>query len=276
MIFYTLDQSSRVPPRFVRQDKLCLVCHESFSTLRVPGVMVRSVFPSPDGTPIRPLGDVLVDHRTPFARRWGGWFVTGKTDVLGHAGNTVWDGEASAESVPAPLDDGRYLSPYSDMVALMVFEHQMRMMNLLTVTGWEFRLAAYEHRESRMLLDARVAELVDYMLFVDEARLSSRVQGTSGFAAKFAAMGPRARQGRSLRQLDLEHRLMRYPCSYMIYSEAFEGLPAEAKDAVYRRMWAVLSGDEVKYARLAAADRKSVIEILRETKADLPGYFKSR
>jgi hypothetical protein len=96
VIFYTLDQSSRVPPRFVRQDKLCLACHESFSTLRVPGVMVRSVFPSPDGTPIRPLGDVLVDHRTPFARRWGGWFVTGKTDLLGHAGNTVWNGEDSA------------------------------------------------------------------------------------------------------------------------------------------------------------------------------------
>jgi hypothetical protein len=66
IIFYTLEQSSRVKPRFVRQDDLCLMCHESYSTLRVPGMVVRSVFPSPDGTPIRPLADVLVDHRTPF------------------------------------------------------------------------------------------------------------------------------------------------------------------------------------------------------------------
>jgi len=141
IIFYTLEQSSHTMPRFVRQTDLCLACHESYSTLRVPGMMVRSVFPSPDGTPIRPLGDALVDHRTPFPKRWGGWFVTGKTDLLGHLGNAVWNDESSAESVAPPLADGRYLSPHSDMVALMVFEHQMRMMNLLTVTGWEFRLA---------------------------------------------------------------------------------------------------------------------------------------
>jgi hypothetical protein len=214
------------------------------------------------------MGDVLVDHRTPFARRWGGWFVTGKTDILGHAGNTVWNDESSAESATAPLADGRYLSPYSDMVALMVFEHQMRMMNLLTVLGWEFRLAAYEHRTSRALLDARVNDLVDYMLFVDEARLASRVAGTSGFAEKFAFLGPRDHQRRSLRDFDLEHRLMRYPCSYMIYSEAFDALPAAAKDAVYRRMWTVLN------TRQSLADRRSVIEILRDTKPGLPGYFK--
>ncbi len=266
IIFYTLEQSSRVKPRFVRQSDLCLVCHESYSTLRVPGVMVRSVFPSPDGTPIRPLGDVLVDHRTPFPKRWGGWFVTGKTDLLGHLGNTVWNDESSAESVASPLSDGRYLSPHSDMVALMVFEHQMRMMNLLTVIGWEFRLAEYQRRTSRELLDARVNDLVDYMLFVDEARLPSKVEGTSGFAGKFSAAGPRDHLGRSLRDLDLEHRLMRYPCSYMIYSVAFDALPPAAKDAIYRRMLKILETRN-------AADSRNIIEILHDTKSDLPHYF---
>jgi hypothetical protein len=276
VMFYTLEQSSRVAPHFVRQDQMCLICHESYSTLRVPGVMVRSVFPSPDGTPIRPLGDVLVDHRTPFARRWGGWFVTGRTDLLGHSGNTVWNGESSAESVTPPLSDGRYLSPHSDMVALTVFEHQMRMMNLLTVTGWEFRLAEYEHRPSHELLTARVNELVDYMLFVDEARLSSRVAGTSGFTETFAAKGPFDRRGRSLRQFDLEHRLLRYPCSYMIYSEAFDALPATAKDAIYRRMWTVLTTDDAKYTRLTASDRRNIVEILRDTRPDLPAFFQRK
>jgi hypothetical protein len=68
---------------------------------------------------------------------------------------------------------------------------------------------------------------------------------------------------------------MRYPCSYMIYSAAFDALPAGTRDAVYRRMWAVLSGKETgeRYAHMAAADRQAAIEILRETKPGLPKYF---
>src|SRR5439155_3084108 len=87
-------------------------------------------------------------------------------------------------------------------------------------------------------------DVADYLLFVGEAPLKQRIEGSSGFAEVFAVQGPKDRKGRSLRQLDLEHRLMRYPCSYMIYSEAFDTLPAVAKDAVYRRLWAVLSGQE--------------------------------
>jgi hypothetical protein len=117
--------------------------------------------------------------------------------------------------------------------------------------------------------EAAVRELVDYMLFVDEAPLGGKVEGASGFAEKFTARGLRDSRGRSLRQFDLERRMMRYPCSYMIYSAAFEGLPAVAKDAVYQRMWRILSGAEKdpRYARLSLADRNAALEILRETKA---------
>jgi hypothetical protein len=119
-------------------------------------------------------------------------------------------------------------------------------------------------------------ELVDYLVFVDEAPLPSPVKGSSVFAEAFAARGPADRRGRSLRQLDLERRLLRYPCSYMIYSAAFDALPDEAKEAVYRRLWQVLSGDgqSPKYARLSPADRQAIIEILRDTKSDLPAYFR--
>ena len=110
---------------------------------------------------------------------------------------------------------------------------------------------------------------------MDEAPLAHRIQGSSGFAEKFSAEGPSDGKGRSLRQLDLDHRLMRYPCSYMIYSAAFDALPAEARDAVYRRMWAILSGKErtARYRRLSFADRQAVVEILRDTKKSLPSYF---
>jgi hypothetical protein len=115
---------------------------------------------------------------------------------------------------------------------------------------------------------AALNELADAMLFVGEAPLQGEIAGTSGFAEAFAARGPRDREGRSLRDLSLKGRLLRYPCSYMIYSDAFGALPAEARAAVYRRMWKVLS------AKLAE-DREAIVEILRETKSELPDYFRA-
>jgi hypothetical protein len=167
----------------------------------------------------------------------------------------------------------------------MVFEHQTRMTNLLTYIGWERRAAEFDaHSDtpasssvaapSTSLQDI-ASELVDYMLFVDEAPLAGKITGTSGFAQTFLAAGPRDSRGRSLRELDLERRLMRYPCSYMIYSPLFDALPAAAKDAIYRRLWEILSGaDHQKaYSHLSLADRQAIVEILRDTKKDLPAYF---
>jgi hypothetical protein len=121
-----------------------------------------------------------------------------------------------------------------------------------------------------------VGELVDYLLFVDEQPLTASIKGSSGFADTFAAQGPADSQGRSLRHFDLDRRLMRYPCSYMVYSLPFRALPAQARNAVYVRMWDILSGRDTdpKYARLPAADRHAVVDILRETLHDLPTDFK--
>ena len=62
----------------------------------------------------------------------------------------------------------------------------------------------------------------------------------------------------------------------MIYTDAFDALPDVARDAIYRRMYAVLSGqdDGPRYARLTASDRRAIVEILRETKSGLPEYFR--
>jgi hypothetical protein len=277
-VFYTLDQRAAEKPVFVRRD-FCLQCHEDPATLGVPGMLARSVYPAADGMPIRPLGEFVSDHRSPFAERWGGWYVTGKSGGLQHMGNLTFADAHDAPPVPKARDisslDGKfetnsYLSPYSDVVALLVFNHQMRTINLLTRVGWEARFGG----DAALLRDA-ARELVDYLLYVDETPLTGRVQGTSGFAERFSGQGPKDSQGRSLRQFDLERRIMRYPCSYMIYSPAFDALPAALKETVYRRLWQILSGEEKsrKYARLSAASRQAVLEILRETKKDLPEYF---
>ena len=167
----------------------------------------------------------------------------------------------------------------------MVLEHQSRMANLLTRVGWETRVAwpaptpSSRNQPASPALPSRVREaitdLVDYLLFVDEAPLPSHVVGSSGFTQRFSGVGPKDSRGRSLRQLDLERRLFRYPCSYMIYAPAFDALMPEAKAAIYQRLWTILSGAERdrRYERLSVADRRAIIEILRDTKSDLPEYF---
>jgi hypothetical protein len=191
--------------------------------------------------------------------------------------------DSTLHRIPADaMFDGRgYPSARSDVAALMVFAHQAHMVNLITRLGWETRIATYPRTEktgpvfSGPLRDT-VAELVDYLLFVDEPPLPAAITGPSAFAAWFAAQGPADHHGRSLRQLDLDRRLMRYPCSYMVYSPAFAALPADARAAVYVRMWDILSGRDMspKYAHLAAADRHAVVDILRETLHDLPTDFR--
>jgi len=288
VIFYVLEQIPSEPPQFTRHND-CLNCHNSNNAMGVPGMLIRSQFTAPNGTTMPWLGNYVTDHRSPLEERWGGWYVTGRTGAIRHMGNAVvvdatnpesivTDQTLNLQSLAGRIDNAAYLSPYSDIVALMVFEHQMHMMNLLTRIGWQTRYLL-RNGNARDLqttgLSASVEDLVDYMLFVDEPPLRTRIEGTSGFAQKFSAEGRHDRRGRSLRQFDLEHRLMRYPCSYMIYSDVFDALPSEAKNAIYERLWLILSGasTNAKYVHLSAADRQAVLEILRETKKQLPDYF---
>jgi hypothetical protein len=291
MMFFSMGQNPSGPPH-ANRDPNCLPCHVSEESMGVPGTLMRSVYPDADGKTISELGTFLTDDRSPFPQRWGGWYVTGDTGTLRHMGNAVvkagknLDPLAGDESQPlsslnSRFDTQAYLTPYSDVVALMVFEHQMHMINLFTRLGWEVRAAEGEDGQARGK-GAKVAreasrELADFMLFADEKLLPSKVEGTSGFAEKFSSEGPKDSQGRSLRQFDLQRRLMRYPCSYMIYSSAFDALPDDLKDATYARMWRILSGEErgKKYAGLTLEDRRAVVEILRETKRRLPEYFQA-
>jgi hypothetical protein len=164
-------------------------------------MLVRSVFPGPDGTPMRELGDYITDDRSPVEQRWGGWYVRGTTGSIRHMGNAivtdaarpqsmVTDRTLNLKSLKGKFDTDGYLSSYSDIVALMVFEHQMHMVNLFTRVGWEVRLAQYQGRVDKTLRNQGVTdgllrdmarELVDYMLFVDEASLRDKIQGSGHF-----------------------------------------------------------------------------------------------
>jgi hypothetical protein len=285
VVFYTIDQADPSGPDVTRRTN-CLSCHVSASTAEVPGLINRSVFARADGSVIAQLGSNDVDHRTPLLQRWGGMYVSGNYLVTPYSGRKEHNGNLTITSDPpdasstsnevrvqwmnsSPETRG-YPSAESDIASMMLFDHQAHAINLLTRLNWESRVEGSWRDIAH--------ELADYFLFVDEAPPPARLAPRPGFAAHFSGAGPRDRQGRSLRELDLETRLLRYPCSYMIQTEAFANLPARAKDAVYQRLWSVLSGRDsaAKYSHLTASDRRAIVEILRDTKSDLPAIFRER
>jgi hypothetical protein len=292
VIFYALDQEQVYKPRFERHDS-CLQCHQSPGTLGVPGLVVRSVVPDRSGYPLFQAGTKTTDHRSPVADRWGGWYVTGHATGK-HMGNRIAadrDKPDSLEPFQNGFDPERYLSPRSDVAALMVLEHQTQMTNLLTRVNFEVRHALHHQvtmnkifgdppgsrsQSTRRRIDEAAAELVDYMLFVEEAPLTEPLRGSSGFAEEFSARGPKDSRGRGLREIDLKTRLFQYPCSYMIYSPAFDGMGTVALDAVYRRLHEVLMGrvGDKRYDRLTLADRRNILTILQATKSGLPDYLR--
>lgn len=298
-IFYTLKQQISESPKFVRDRGQCLICHASSRTKGVPGHLVRSVYPSRDGQPHFGLGTITTDHATPFEKRFGGWYVTGTHGDMRHLGNAIADDNRKDPIDPEPGANlaslGRlfrtspYLQQTSDLVAMMVLEHQAQMHNLITRASFETRRAKHHDDVMNAALKrpkdycsdstgrriASVAEkLVEYLLFKDEFRLTSRVSGVSGFADEFSTRGPRDSKGRSLRDFDLQTRMFKYPCSFLIYSEAFDSLPETTLDVVYARLLDVLndtSGQATndEFAHLSRADRITIREILAETK---PGF----
>ncbi|MCW5558883.1 MAG: hypothetical protein KIT22_13775, partial [Verrucomicrobiae bacterium] len=283
-VFYTLDNRRETPPRFVRTDA-CLECHASAKTMGVPGHLVRSFQTDERGAADLLTGTEILTHRTPLAERWGGWFVTGRHGDQTHRGNLM--GAAAFErqrtepnfagnqpglaAFREHFDAGAYLAPTSDIVALMVLEHQLHMHNFLTRLQYEatLQLKAYGHCN---YLKSQVEAFLRYLLFTEETPLTAAIRGTPEFERDFAAGALRDPQGRSLRDLDLQTRLFKHPCSYLIHSESFAALPEALKTRIYGRLWEILTGKDPSpdWSRLTPADRAAVLDILRATQKDLP------
>ncbi len=297
-VFYTMDQQADAPPRIVRDRGQCLTCHATARTQGVPGYLIRSVYPDINGRPRTGSRTYVTDHSSPFEQRWGGWYVTGSHGTMRHLGNVrsndrlepeLMDVEAGAnqQTLDKLINTDPYLTEHSDLIALLVLEHQSQMHNLIARASMEARTATHYDRginealgrpidtvsesTTRRIQSASEA-LVRYMLFADEVELTNPISGTSKFADQFVESAKLDQQGRSLRELDLEHHLLKYPCSYLIYSEAFERMPQPVMDCVKRRVTEVLTATEVPagYERLTDAQRAAIAEILRETK---PGFL---
>jgi hypothetical protein len=297
-VFYTVNQTpirAAAPRPPLQRQTYCLSCHDTYglSGDGVPELLTGSMLSNQLGEAIYHEGWIPTSHETPLARRWGGWYVTGTHGAQTHMGNAWARDGIQARSIDFTktgnrtdlsglFDATQYLSGLSDIVALMVFEHQIDVQNLIINLSYRLRTQLYKEKKAAdalgpmtpaldSLLRARAEPLVRALFLSGEAKLTAPVKGTSGFAESFSARGPRDASGRSLRDFDLETRMFRYPLSYLVYSSAFNGLPPMGKAYVYRRIREVLSGEDESetYAHLSAADRKAIREILQATKPEV-------
>ncbi len=294
-VFYALNAKVQTSdgelPLLKRDNHGCLSCHGTGKTQHVPGFLIRSVFPKPDGQPRFELGTTTTDVSTDFIKRFGGWYITGTHGEMRHRGNVFADGDsaeldhdrgANQASLPSRIRQGKYIANSSDLVAMIVLEHQAQMHNAITKASYTFRKAMASQkimnealeRDERFLSDSTkrrlssaAANVVDHLLFKDEFQLKSPIAGTSSFTKDFQSNREEDSQGRSLREFDLKTRLFRYPCSYLIYSQSFDALPPEMLEQIYGQLSNVLAGEpEEGFEHLSASDRTAILEILRDTK----------
>lgn len=294
-VFYTLSQKETETPKFQAEGIRCIQCHlPSQPDIPVPRLMVMSVMPNENG---EALGtDVsLITDASPLNRRWGGWFVTGTGGEVIHRGNSII-GNSRGENWSmgmqphkTTLGDRFDVSPYlrrdSDIVPLLLLVHQSQLHNLMGDAGYASRAAVEEEaRRERFMTSAdpapseqtlrRVAEasepLVDGLLFVDAVPLENTVRSSSDFRSEFESRGPWDSQGRSLRDLDLGDRLLRYPLSYLVYSDQFDQLPDLVRAYVYRRLAEILRGQDPdgRFSHLTEGDRRAIHEILMDTRPE--------
>jgi hypothetical protein len=294
-IFYILDEHQAEHPVFQRAELDCTQCHVAAGTRNVPGVLLRSIYPTRTGTQATPSRSFITGQESPLSERWGGWYVTGTYGSQTHMGNVVVEDKDNPEQIDRAaganltdlskkFDTSLVLSGQSDVVAHLVLAHQTQMHNLITLTNYQTRIALYKAglpakaktesipETTRQLYEKPAEQLLHYLLFTEEAPLEGQIKGSSGYTEEFSARGPRDPEGRSLRDFDLRTRIFKYPCSYLIYNEAFDFLPAQAKDYLYHRLFEVLTGRDQspEFARLSGDTRRAILEILLATKPGLP------
>ena len=307
-VFYLLDEHKVDKPVFQRAELDCTQCHIAAGTRGVPGVLLRSIYSTTTGTQANSTPSYITDQESPFKERWGGWYVTGKLGSLTSMANAAVPDSSDPTSpaisqfAPAsttklvaldhPFDPSTYLIPDSDVVAQLVLAHQTQMHNLITLTNYKTRIALYTAAtrnkiagqpadaslpdDLRLQFERPAEQLLRYLLFVNEAALpgsaSSPITGSSTFTQSFAARGVRDANGRSLRDFDLHTRIFKYSCSYLIYTDSFDQIPEPAKSYIYHRLFEILTEKDQSpdFAKISAADKRAIFEILLATKPGLP------
>lgn len=281
--FYTIQPTDELP-ELTRQTHDCLRCHGGSFTRDVPGHLLRSVYPDSAGQPIFKAGTHFTDQTTPFEDRWGGWLVSDAP--MKHMGNTLFQETDRGADLGKPftigdLPENGYLSPESDLVSLLILGHQTQLHTLMADLTIKTRRALHDQKIMDELLqrDARLSDstrsrikhaadkVLKCIFFIEEIDLPEIDMTRSRFAKAFTERGPKDAEGRSLYQLQMDGRMLRHPLSYLIYSDTFDKLPAEALDYLWAEIERILNPSKRRegYERLSRRNKIAIKEILLET-----------
>ena len=251
-IFYIFDMPrDGGTVRFQRSEK-CMNCHAGDAQFKVPGLAVESVIPGPNTGSLDAFRRGDSGHTIPLENRFGGWIVTGAPASLKHHGNATGDLNAGKMDLTpvtpgTQFDVSRYPVQTSDLLAHLIFEHQVGFTNRVTEARDLTRAALTAGKgrirsEDAKVLEAKADALARYLMFADEAPLPHEgITGDSAFKADFLRNRKTAPDGTSLKDLDLRTRLFKHRCSYMLYSRVFTTLQPEFKKLVYARLSAAVS-----------------------------------
>ena len=290
IFFFQRELTDRKAPLFSR-DRVCIQCHAGSATNFLPGPLGRSVFPDSKGRSLKSVDTFeLIGHEVPVHERWGGWYVTHVHQDLTHMGNAIavkGNGELklqrkdSSKGLDDFFDTSNYPVSTSDIEALLIFDHQVRMQFVLIESAYKVRQVIFDSqktasKQSSIDLNAILKEvtekIVSELLFKKEFPLGGKVVDAAQvgkFVTEFKAKGKADSRGRSLRDLELKNRLFKYRCSYMIYSKSFEAFPEILKNSVFNRIKAIITSDspQLGYEYLEAEEKKAIFDILSGTLA---------
>jgi hypothetical protein len=272
-VFYTVSQDNSEPVRFRRNDD-CLSCHASARTMGVPGFVIRSLDTDAAAEIVAGTDTNNVTHCTPIEERWGSWLVSNAPQDWKHRGNAVGSGDTRVpipkEHLSRVFSSPLYPSRGSEILPLLLHDHQTHMHNYITRLGMEGqeRIASYGHLR---YLQVQIVAFLRYLLFVEEAPLASPINASEKFIEAFQKNAKRDSKGRSLKDLDLKTRLFRFPCSFLIDSEAFRKMPTMVREAILAKLHQVLRGEnpDPTFEALSLLNRKAILEILKATAPDL-------
>ncbi|MFM9001362.1 MAG: hypothetical protein ACKORB_07030 [Opitutia bacterium] len=296
--FYLLDAQDSPPKPLFNRSSECLLCHKRHE--RTPGLRTRSVYPDKSGEPMVGSGGSNIEPATPYRERWGGWYVTGTPGALRHRGNVIgsraedFDGEQGLSSALTPdlkgvVETRRYPLGTSDVVALLMHDHQVHVHNVISTANQQSRVALHRWPAMRAVLglpkdaapagsclaqlSSQAERLIDALLCREEAPFpEGGIRGDGVFQSAYARTRKADAKGRSLRDLDLSTRLFAYRCSPLIYSKSFAWLPKEVRDLTLSRLSAGLRATRPPpaFAHLPAEERRAIHEILTATLEGLP------
>ncbi|MES2604770.1 MAG: hypothetical protein V4603_07510 [Pseudomonadota bacterium] len=284
-VFFDVSQDAAAEAPFKQETSRCLRCHDSYSMTGggVPRFMLSSVIAGADGNVVSHELSEITDMSTPLEQRWGGWYVTGNSGKQTHLGNFIvtdvavlakrpWVGQTNQEKLDTYADLAIYPRQTSDIIALLVLQHQVDVQNRLVRLNYESRkLLAENPNADDAQLQPLVMPVLQGLFMVEEAPLADAVEGNAGYREWFEQRGPATADGLSLRQFDLQSRTFRYRLSYLIYSAAVDALAEPVKTLLFRDIKAVLAGDSILLPRfeLPAEERATITAILQSTKPEV-------